>query len=347
VHVTAAWRGRSPSDNRILSVGSSDNWILSGGLLLRQFFSDLENAHSPNASRNGASDAAPPTRVTSHTSSVSTPTVDMPMTETPLTFDLTFNAEQHAASTVGDLRTAVHAMTSRWPTQMKCAGRELFDDALSLVQAGIGLQCTLEIRFLPLSPRGNGTAQRSFPPTPTSRGSSPGPSAAAAAAATAAAAGGVNGSSQTGSLASNSKAVMRDKRSSTGTGSVGTGTGVSTTNQGADDPMRLRGGLFHASISDAAGLSQRKTALRQLFDMIDTNGNGVVDRDELAVFVQWAVSASTVEPLHKRICALFLEGDSLERSFDRSVAGIATCCAWLCVGVTDVGWVVLLITSQL
>ena len=44
---------------------------------------------------------------------------------------------------------------------------------------------------------------------------------------------------------------------------------------------------------------------------------GVVDRDELAVYVQWASTADNVELAHKRVCELFLEDDSLERSFDR------------------------------
>ena len=65
-------------------------------------------------------------------------------------FDLTFNAVQHASSTVGDLRAAVNAMTSRWPTRMRCNNRDLTNDALSLVEAGIGLQCTLEISFNPV-----------------------------------------------------------------------------------------------------------------------------------------------------------------------------------------------------
>jgi hypothetical protein len=79
----------------------------------------------------------------------------------------------------------------------------------------------------------------------------------------------------------------------------------------------MRGGLFHASISDPAGMERRRAVLRSVFDTIDSNHNGVVDRDELAVYVQWASSADNSDPMHKRICALFLEGDSLERSFDR------------------------------
>ena len=97
----------------------------------------------------------------------------------------------------------------------------------------------------------------------------------------------------------------------------------------ADGP-KLRGGLFHASISDPVGLSQRRAVLRSVFDTIDSNKNGVVDRDELAVYVQWASSAENSDPLHRRICALFLEDDSLERSFDRCVCPLA------CYGVAIV-----------
>ena len=80
---------------------------------------------------------------------------------------------------------------------------------------------------------------------------------------------------------------------------------------------KMRGGLFHASISDPAGIARRRAVLQSVFDTIDTNKNGKVDREELAVYARWASSADTSDPLHKRICALFLEGGSLERSFDR------------------------------
>ncbi len=52
-----------------------------------------------------------------------------------------------------------------------------------------------------------------------------------------------------------------------------------------------------------------------------SNGNGVVDRDELAVYVQWASSADNADPLHRRISGLFLEHQSLERAFVKCVAG--------------------------
>jgi hypothetical protein len=45
----------------------------------------------------------------------------------------------------------------------------------------------------------------------------------------------------------------------------------------------MRGGLFHASISDPSGVARRKALLRSVFDTIDSNRNGVVDRDELAL----------------------------------------------------------------
>ena len=82
---------------------------------------------------------------------------------------------------------------------------------------------------------------------------------------------------------------------------------------------KMRGGLFHASLSDPADLSARAGILRSLFDTIDSNRNGTIDREELGVYVAWASSSDTSDPLHKRMCALFMEDDSLERSFDRCV----------------------------
>ena len=82
---------------------------------------------------------------------------------------------------------------------------------------------------------------------------------------------------------------------------------------------KMRGGLFHASISDpAGGIARRKPLLRSIFDHIDTNKSGTIDRDELVQYVRWASTEDgDIDPVHHRICALFQEGGSLDRSFDR------------------------------
>ena len=85
------------------------------------------------------------------------------------------------------------------------------------------------------------------------------------------------------------------------------------------DPAKVRGGLFHAAISDPAGIVRRKPLLRSMFDTIDANKSGAIDRAELQQFVAWAASSPSALPMHRRVCALFLEGGSLERSFDKFV----------------------------
>ncbi len=209
-------------------------------------------------------------------------------------FDLTFNAVQHASSTVGDLRSAVNAMTSRLPTRMRCNGRDLVNDAATLLEAGIGLQCTLEISFNTV-------------PSPTARDL---PSPPASHTATGAAV-----PSPAAGVATPSAGAFPDKDAA---GTPSSPSGKKRQGKDASAP-KMRGGLFHASLSDPAGQSKRREILRSVFNTIDNNGNGVVDRDELAVYVQWASSAENSDPVHRRICALFLEDDSLERSFDRCV----------------------------
>jgi hypothetical protein len=103
--------------------------------------------------RRGSTDTAPTVPRPAETSTRPHPAEGPPAAEeAPLLFDLTFNAVQHAQSTVGHLRAAVHAMTSRWPTFIRCNGRQLTNDAASLAEAGIGLQCTLEISFAQARP---------------------------------------------------------------------------------------------------------------------------------------------------------------------------------------------------
>ncbi len=80
---------------------------------------------------------------------------------------------------------------------------------------------------------------------------------------------------------------------------------------------RVRGGLFHASLSDPAVADRKVAILRSIFNTIDSNANGVIDRDELVVYVRWASSAEVSDAMHKRMCTLFLEDDSLDKSFTR------------------------------
>jgi hypothetical protein len=207
-------------------------------------------------------------------------------------FDLTFNAVQHAASTVGDLRAAVHAMTSRWPTRLVVNGVELSNDKASLKQAGVGLQCSVEIWFDAAS-AADGSSRSTTPSTAGAR-----PSTTPASTTTPGAAAAHSAAAPVASSSPSPSQADSDRRA-------------------AAAQSRMRGGLFHAAMSDATMKPARDALLRTIFDEIDTNRNGVVDRDELAVFVHWASTSDSADPVQRRLCSLFLEDDSLDRSFDR------------------------------
>jgi hypothetical protein len=104
-----------------------------------------------------------------------------------------------------------------------------------------------------------------------------------------------------------------------GSGRAGAGAGAGAGADAHSGPGKMRGGLFHASISDAAGMDRRRALLRSLFDTMDTNKNGVIERGELSAYVRRTGTAEGANPLHHRLCALFLEDGSLDQSFARYV----------------------------
>ncbi len=112
--------------------------------------------------------------------------------------------------------------------------------------------------------------------------------------------------------------VVGSGRAGAGTG-AGTGAGAGAGADAHSGPGKMRGGLFHASISDAAGMDRRRALLRSLFDTMDTNKNGVIERGELSAYVRRTGTAEGSNPLHHRLCALFLEDGSLDQSFARYV----------------------------
>lgn len=98
-------------------------------------------------------------------------------------FDLSFHEHQHAASTVADLRSAimqlqdpdiVHASggAANYSLSLKLrdasTGKDLLEDSATLAEAGVGLQCMLEVRYpVRVQLGGRSAASSATQPPPT------------------------------------------------------------------------------------------------------------------------------------------------------------------------------------
>jgi hypothetical protein len=123
------------------------------------------------ASAAGASTAtaSPPSAAAASTSSPS------PASQRSI-FDMKFNASQHAAATVRDLKDVVRVMSGRVPRQISIVGGPpLVDDDVSLVAAGVGLQCAVQVWFDDATP-----AAPAAPPVTPATPATPSPAPPAA-----------------------------------------------------------------------------------------------------------------------------------------------------------------------
>ena len=273
-------------------------------------------AAAPSAAPPAGVDVPPPPPPPPPRQPTSPPLQSRPSTE-PMLFDLTFNAVQHASSNVGHLRSAVQAMTGKWPSRLFAGGHELVNDRASLAEAGVGLQCTLEIWFEPdravqSSPQAQ--SPRSVGRNVAHKSSHQSPRAAAG-----------RSPRKTPPPTVIQRTLAHDAAAAppppTAIAATVGAAGVATTRRASGSDVNRgtdKGGLFAAVVRNPSSAQWRLDALAALFARIDANGDGSVTIKELSRFVlDHSNVADSSNGLEAKVCNLLTTNSSLQQAFSR------------------------------